>query len=79
MALKNKGLKNLNVSINLQRLEEERNEKGYALSDISYILGYKTPSGYWLVEHGERKITAQALYILAQLYDKPMEYFIIEE
>ena len=68
----------LNVDIDLAKLEAERNKNGYALSDISYILGYKTPSGYWLIERGERKITAQTLYILSQLYGKSMEYFIKE-
>ena len=79
MALKNNSLKNITISINLELLESERIKHGYALSDISRIMGYKTPSGYWLLEHGSRKITAQALYKLAQLYSRSMEDFIIEE
>lgn len=79
MVIINMTTQSIKIEINLVRLEEERIRNGYALSDISYILGYKTPSGYWLIEHGERKITAQALYVLSKLYDKPMEYFIIEK
>lgn len=73
------GGNSMKVYIDLTKLEIERNKAGFSLSDISNFLGYKTPSGYWLIEHGERKITAQSLYILAQLYSKPMDYFMVEE
>lgn len=77
MKMTNNG--NVIIEINLNLLEQERLNAGLALSDISRLLGYKTPSGYWLVEHGARKVSVPTLYLLSKLYNKSMEYFIVEK
>ena len=64
------------VEVDLEKLIAERNKNGYSFSDIAYTLGYKTPTGYWLIEHGERGVSVAVLYKLAKLYGKPMEHFI---
>lgn len=67
------------IRVNLKMLTRLRNEKDYSLSDVSLYLGYKTPTGYWLVEEGQRGVSVAVLYLLSRLYNKPMEEFIIVE
>ena len=40
----------------LERLKELREEKNIAVTQMSEILGYKTPSAYWKKENGMREI-----------------------
>lgn len=65
------------VRVNLKMLARLRNEHNYSLSDVSFYLGYKTPTGYWLIEGGQRSVSVAVLYLLSLLYNKPMEEFII--
>lgn len=61
------------VTIDVDRLKALRDAHQYSISDLSIRLGYKTPSGYWLIEKGERKVTINILYLLAQIYNCNME------
>lgn len=62
--------------INLDALKEHRREKRYSISDLAIHLGYKTPTGYWLIENGQRKVSIDTLYRLAQLYCCTMESLV---
>lgn len=61
------------IQVNLDLLEKLRNEHGYSISHVSERLGYKTPTGYWLIEKGERKVSVTVLYKLANMYGVAME------
>jgi len=61
------------VTINLGKLIQLRKDAGFSISHVSEKIGYKTPTGYWLIEKGERKVSVQTLYSLAKLYGVTME------
>lgn len=65
------------VEINLEKLTKLREEYDYSISQISNLLGYKTATGYWLIEKGERKVSVQVLYTLAKIYNVNMEDLLI--
>jgi len=67
------------VSVNLPLLKELRQEKDYSLSDMSALLGYKTPTGFWLVEKGQRSLSVENLYALSRLFNRTMEDLLIVE
>ncbi len=68
----------MKTAVNLELLRQLRDEKEMSISDLAAVLGYKTPTGYWLLERGQRKVSVDILYRLARLYDVQMEDFIIE-
>ena len=65
------------IQVDLDKLACLRAESHMSLSDVSFYLGYKTPTGYWLIEAGQRGVSVGVLYLLSQLYGKKMEDFII--
>lgn len=66
------------VVIDLEVLKALREQRGYSISDLAAMLGYKTPTGYWLIEQGQRKVSIDTLYRLSQIYDCTMEDLITE-
>lgn len=68
----------MKTAVNLELLQQLRDEKAMSISDLAAVLGYKTPTGYWLLEKGQRKLSVDILYRLAKLYDVQMEDFILE-
>ena len=66
------------IHTDLNTLVRMRERSGLSISDVAAELGYKTPTGYWLIEHGERKVSVENLYRLAQLYGCAMEDFIVD-
>lgn len=69
----------MNITVDLSMVKRLRKKAGLSISMVSDHLGYKTPTGYWLVEKGERKCSVPILYCLSKLYDVAMEDFIVEE
>lgn len=67
------------VHINLEKLKNLREDAKFSISFVSNELGYKTPTGYWLVEHGERKVSVDILFRLAKLYNVAMDELLIVE
>ncbi|MGG2085373.1 helix-turn-helix domain-containing protein [Lysinibacillus pakistanensis] len=67
------------IHINLEKLKNLRKDAKFSISFVSNELGYKTPTGYWLVEHGERKVSVDILFRLAKLYNVPMDELLIVE
>jgi transcriptional regulator with XRE-family HTH domain len=66
------------IEVDLQKLVDLREQARLSISDVALRLGYKTPTGYWLLEHGERKVSVEHLYLLAILYGTRMEDLLIE-
>lgn len=67
------------VRIDLEKLKSLREDAKFSISFVSNELGYKTPTGYWLVERGERKVSVDVLFCLATLYNVPMDELLILE
>ena len=66
------------AEVDLNQLLALRIKQGYSVSDMATRLGYKTPTGYWLLEKGKRQISVDNLYCLAQIYSIPMEDLVQE-
>lgn len=64
------------VIVDFDVLKELRDTNNYSISDLAAKLGYKTPTGYWLIEQGQRKVSIDTLYRLAEIYDCTMEDLI---
>lgn len=69
----------MKTAVNLDLLLELRNQNNHSISDMADYLGYKTPTGYWLLEKGKRKVSVDVLYRLSQLYGLAMEEFLLIE
>ena len=67
------------VKVNLELVKELREKNGYSISDMSQKTGFKTPTGYWLIEQGQRKVSVETLYILSELYGIAMEDMLTKE
>ena len=65
------------IAINLDYIHELREEHGLSTSDLARELGYKTPTGYWLLEKGQRKFSVDTLYQVAQLFGCSMEELLV--
>lgn len=64
------------ATVDLDELHLRRKAIGMSISDMAERLGYKTPTGYWLIERGERKVSIDTLYKLSKLYGCAMEDLI---
>lgn len=62
--------------IDLDKLIKLRDDHGYSISDLAFELGYKTPTGYWLIEQGQRKVSIDTLFRLSKIYGCPMENLV---
>ena len=70
----------MNIKINLDFMYQMRvKEPVLSIKTVATALGYKTPTGYWLIENGERKASAAVLYKLSKLYGCTMEDFMLAE
>ena len=67
----------MKTAVNGNLLLELRTQNGYSISDMAGYLGYKTPTGYWLLEKGKRRVSVDVLYRLSQLYGREMEEFLL--
>ena len=74
-----KGVQTNVMTTNLAAIAELRAQAKLSISDVAMVLGYKTPTGYWLLEHGERKVSVENLYKLSQLYDVTMEQLLSDQ
>lgn len=66
----------ITVEVNLDFLCEMRRLHDLSISDVAAELGYKTPTGYWLIENGQRKVSVSVLYKLSILYNRSMDEFL---
>jgi transcriptional regulator with XRE-family HTH domain len=57
----------MKVRVNLKLLKGLRETRKKSISDLSYHLGYKTPTAYWMLEQGSRNISVEVLYKLSVL------------
>jgi len=67
----------MKVEVNLRLIRSLRETSRKSISDVASVLGYKTPSGYWNLEQGQRTVSVEGLYRLAKLYNMSMEDLLI--
>lgn len=67
----------MRVHINLKLLKSLRETRRKSISDLSYYLGYKTPTAYWMLEQGSRNISVEVLYKLSVYYGISMEKLLM--
>ena len=67
----------MKVNINLKLLRSLRETRRKSISDLSYYLGYKTPTAYWMLEQGSRNVSVEVLYKLSVFYGVSMEDLLI--
>lgn len=60
--------------LNLKRLKKLRKEK-MSLSEMSTKLGYRSPNGYFYLESGRNKITAETLAKVSDILNVPIQNF----
>lgn len=59
--------------VGTDKLKALRAEKGLTLSQVAEYLGYKSPVGYWYIEKGLRRATAEHVAALASLFGVQIE------
>lgn len=69
----------MDVKVNLKLLKSLRETRNKSVSDLSYYLGYKTPTAYWLLEQGNRNMSIEVLWKLSKLYNKSMEELLVTD
>lgn len=57
-------------------LKKLRLEKGYTLKEVARFMGYKSKSGYWMLEQGKVKLTVDKIEKLSKLYNVSKEIFL---
>lgn len=57
-------------------LRELRIERGYTLEEVAKLLGYKSKSGYWALEHRKVRLTVDKIEKLSKLYGVEKEIFL---
>ena len=67
------------VRVDLAKLVALREDAKFTISFVSDELGYKTPTGYWLVENGQRKVNVDVLYKLSKLYNISINDLLTED
>ena len=67
----------MKVRVNLKLIKSLRELSCRSISEVARYLGYKTPTGYWLTENGQRSMSISTLYKLSLLFKLPMENLLI--
>ena len=57
-------------------LRQKRREFGLRQVDVAVYLGFETKNGYWSVENGKTKLSAEHLARLCELYGVTVNFFI---
>ncbi|RYM06178.1 XRE family transcriptional regulator [Sporolactobacillus sp. THM7-7] len=65
------------LTVDLKKLKKLRKEQ-MSLEKMSEKLGYQSPNGYYYLESGRSKITAETLAKVATILNVPIEDFFME-
>lgn len=63
--------------VNHKFLKQRREELGLTCNDVAQALGYESRNGYWRIEAGLTKLTAEQLLVLANLYRADLSAFFL--
>ncbi|WP_136604624.1 helix-turn-helix transcriptional regulator [Paenibacillus dokdonensis] len=65
--------------VNLKKIKELRKKAGLSLEYMGKLLGYESPNGYYYLEIGRGKFTAEALAKVADEFKVPIEELFFVE
>lgn len=65
----------IKANFNHELLKNLRNQIGYSHEVMSKALGYQSAHGYFYLESGRSRVTAEQLFMLSKLFKVPMEDF----
>lgn len=71
--------KMIKANFNNELLKNLRKQIGYSHEAMSKALGYKSPHGYFYLEKGRSRVSAEQLYKISKLFNIPMEEFFTHE
>ncbi|TGA97269.1 XRE family transcriptional regulator [Sporolactobacillus shoreae] len=66
------------LTVDLNKLKEIR-KKQMSLEKMSSMLGYRSPNGYYYMENGRSKITAETLAKAASILNVPIQEFFVDD
>ncbi|RWZ59860.1 XRE family transcriptional regulator [Halobacillus fulvus] len=68
------------TKVDLKKIKLERKKLGISLEQMATKLGYESPNGYFYLESGKSKFTAEKLAIVGQILKIPInELFFTHE
>lgn len=65
--------------VNLNKIKKLRKEKGISLEQMAHELGYESQNGYYYLEIGRSKISAEMLAQVAQILKVDINELFFEE
>ncbi|WP_339294383.1 helix-turn-helix transcriptional regulator [Paenibacillus sp. FSL W7-1279] len=66
--------------VNLEKIKAHRKANELSLEDMSKLLGYESANGYYYLETGRGKFTAEALAKVADRFGVPIdELFFVDD
>ncbi|AFC28361.1 hypothetical protein PM3016_1436 [Paenibacillus mucilaginosus 3016] len=66
--------------VNLRKIKQLRKEAKFSLDEMAQLLGYESPNGYYYLEIGRGKFSAEALAKVADKFGVPIdELFFIQD
>ncbi|MFC7395411.1 helix-turn-helix domain-containing protein [Scopulibacillus cellulosilyticus] len=66
------------LDVNLSKMKECRKATKMSLNEMSKKLGFKSPNGYYYLETGKSKISAEMLANVALILNIPIEELFTE-
>ncbi|RDY69103.1 XRE family transcriptional regulator [Halobacillus trueperi] len=68
----------LEKKVDLQKIKEIRKSKHMSIEEMSTILGYDSPNGYFYLESGKSKFPAEKLAMVSKILDVPIQKLFFE-
>ena len=67
------------TKVDLQKIKLARKRAGISLEEMANKLGYESPNGYFYLESGKSKFTAEKLAIVGQLLEIPISELFFKQ
>lgn len=64
--------------VNIEKIKQMRKGAHLTLEEMAHHLGYESPNGYYYLERGRSKFTAETLAEVADLFGVPIEELLCE-
>lgn len=71
-------MKQIVKKVDLEKIKYLRRKSGFSLDEMSKSLGYESPNGYYYLEVGRGKFSAEALAIVADILKTPIDSLFFE-
>jgi len=68
----------MSLNLNTRQLKQLRVSRKKSLQEIASAIGLKTAGGYQRIEKGENKLKAEALPVLAQIFNLELNELVKE-